>query len=68
MDDTSLNVDQMKKKFPEMECVYAVPGDYNDNVSKIDTILQRKKQAAVSRKRKSRKLNKKKNKSRYVSK
>jgi len=68
MDDTSLNVDQMKKKFPEMECVYAVPGDYNDNVSKIDTILQRKKQAAGSRKRKSRKLNKKKSKSRYLSK
>jgi hypothetical protein len=68
MDDTTLNVDQMKKKFPEMECVYAVPGDYNDNVSKIDTILQRKKQAAGSRKRKSRKLNKKKSKSRYVSK
>ena len=39
-----------------------------NTVSKIDTLLQRKKQAAGSRKRKSRKLNKKKSKSRYLSK
>ncbi len=39
--------------------MYAVPGDYTDTVSKIDKLLQRKKQAAGSRKIKSRKLNKK---------
>jgi len=68
MDDTTLNVDEMKQKFPQMECIYADPGDYMDTVSKIDTLLQRKKQAAGFRKRKSRKLNKKKSKSRYLSK
>ena len=67
MDDTTLNVDKMKQKFPKMECIYAVPGDYVDTVSKIDTLLQRKKQAAGSRKRKSHNL-KKKSRSRYLSK
>jgi hypothetical protein len=61
MDDTTLNVDEMKQQFPQMECIYADPGNYPDTVSIIDTILQRKKQAAGSRKRKSRK----KSKSRY---
>ena len=59
MDDTILNVDKMKQKFPKMDCIYAVPGVYTDAVSKIDTLLQRKKQAAGSWKRKPRKLNKK---------
>ena len=67
MDDTPLNVDKMKHQFPKMECIYAFPGKYTDTVSKIDTILQRKKQSAGSMKRKSRKLNKKKCKSRYLS-
>ena len=67
MDDTTLNVDEMKHQFPKMGCIYAIPGNYTDTVSKIDTILQRKKQSAGSRKRKSRKLNKKKCKSRYLS-
>jgi hypothetical protein len=33
----------MIQQFPQMECNYADPGDYTDTVSKIDTLLQRKK-------------------------
>jgi hypothetical protein len=41
----------MIQQFPQMECNYADPGDYTDTVSKIDTLLQRKKQAAGSMKK-----------------
>ena len=58
-DDTELNVDKMKQKYPNMRCIYAVPGNYMDTVSQIDDILQHKKQEAGSRKIKSRKLKKK---------
>jgi hypothetical protein len=64
-DDTQINVDKMKQKYPDMRCIYAIPGDYKNTVSEIDAILQYRKQEAGSRKRKSRKLNKKKSKSRY---
>lgn len=59
IDDTELNVILMKQTFPEMECIYAVPGNYQENISKIDAILT-KQGGTGSRKMKSRKLNKKK--------
>lgn len=56
IDDTELNVDKMKQKFPEMECIYAVPGNYQENVSKIDVLLP-KQGGTGSRKMKSRNRN-----------
>jgi hypothetical protein len=56
MDDTKINVDKMKEKFPEMECLVAKEGDYEHTVSKIDNILKKKYLGGFKR-IKSRKLN-----------
>lgn len=58
MDDTRLNVDEMKKKFPEMECIVAREGNYKDTVSKIDEKLK-KNCCGGFKKMKSRRFNKK---------
>ena len=56
IDDTLINVDKMKEKFSEMQCVVAEPGNYENTVSKIDDKLK-KNCLGGFRKMKSRKLN-----------
>lgn len=40
IDDTSINVQEMKSKFPDMTCVEAIPSKYLDTVSKIDNWIK----------------------------
>ena len=42
IDDTNVNVKEMKRKFPDMECIEASPGDYERNVSQIEYWIKSK--------------------------
>jgi hypothetical protein len=60
IDDTSINVREMKSRFPDMTNFVAIKGNYQDTVSKIDTWLEtksKKRELGGNRKTRSRKLN-----------